>query len=109
MTDPTNHGVNILTKPGTQTSRAQARFIERRQAQELGLELPLTTEEAANYVGFHRKTLERMARAGEIPAHPVSGVRRKTWRFYPSELDGWLRARIHSPRRPCSPNGRDSR
>jgi len=54
----------------------------------------MTTTEAARYVGFHAKTVERMARAGEIPAHPVSGVRRKTWRFYPSELDAWLRARI---------------
>jgi excisionase family DNA binding protein len=47
-------------------------LIERRRAQELGYELPLSTREAANYIGFHPKTVERMARKGEILAHPVS-------------------------------------
>jgi hypothetical protein len=48
-----------------------------------------------------------MARAGEIPAHPASGVHRTTWRFFATELDAWLRAKVNSPRRPCSPNGKD--
>jgi excisionase family DNA binding protein len=90
----------------TQTSEAQ-RFFERHRAQALGYELPLNTREAAAYVGLHPKTVERMAREGTIPAHPVSGVRRKTWRFYASELDAWLHDRVDSPRRPCSPNGKD--
>ena len=90
------------------TSHELRRFTERRRAQDLGYELPLDTSEAAEYVGFHRKSVERMARLGEIPAHPVSGVLRKTWRFYPSELDSWLRARVNSRRYPCSPNGKDS-
>ena len=101
----------VYQPPSTQaspSSRDLTRFIERRRAQKLGYELPLNTREAADYVGFHRKTIERMARAGEIPAHPASGVRRKTWKFYASELDSWLRAKVHSPRRPCSPNGRDT-
>lgn len=88
------------------SSRELTRFLERRRAQELGYELPLSTREAANYLSFHPKTLERMAREGDIPAHPVSGVRRKTWRFYPSELDSWLRERVNSARRPCPPNGK---
>lgn len=74
--------------------RDLSRLIERRRAQKLGVELPLTTQEAAAHLGLHPKTVERMARAGEIPAHPVSGVRRRTWKFYSSELDSWLRARI---------------
>ncbi len=90
------------------TSHDLRRFTERRRAQDLGYELPLDTSEAAEYVGFHRKSVERMARLGEIPAHPVSGVLRKTWRYYPSELDSWLRARVNSRRYPCSPNGKDS-
>lgn len=82
---------NPLANINAPASRELTRFLERRRAQELGLELPLNTREAAEYVGRHQKTVERMARAGEIPAHPVSGVRRKTWRFYVSELDSWLR------------------
>ena len=89
------------------TNRELTRFIERHRARKLGLELTLTTKETARYVGLHPKTVERMARACEIPAHPVSGVRRKTWRFYPSELDAWLRAKVNSLRHPCSPNGKD--
>jgi excisionase family DNA binding protein len=84
------------------------RFLERQRAQALGYELPLNTREAAAYAGLHRKTVERMARCGEIPAHPVSGVRRKTWKYYPSELDEWIRARVNSFGRPCSPNGKDT-
>ena len=49
------------------------RFLERHRAQALGHELPLDTKEAAAYVGFHPKTVERMAREEQIPAHPASG------------------------------------
>jgi excisionase family DNA binding protein len=90
------------------TNADLTRFLERRRAQELGFELPMNTEEAAAYVGYHPKTVERMARMGEIPAHPVSGVRRKTWKFFPSELDAWLRSKVNSRRYPCSPDGKDS-
>jgi excisionase family DNA binding protein len=90
------------------SARELRRFLERRRAQELGYEMPLNTEEAAAYVGYHKKTVERMARDGEIPAHPASGVRRKTWKFYASELDAWLRGKISSSRHPCSPNGKET-
>jgi excisionase family DNA binding protein len=95
------------SEPGSSSSEEQ-RFLERRRAQALGYELPLNTKEAAAYIGLHAKTVERMARCDEIPAHPISGVRRKTWKFYPSELDAWLRGRVNSSRRPCSPNGKDA-
>ena len=74
------------------SARDLHRLLERRRAQELGYEMPLNTGEAASYVGYHKKTVERMARDGEIPAHPAFGVRRKTWKFYASELDAWLQA-----------------
>lgn len=90
------------------TARELLRFLERRRAQELGCELPLNLEEAAAYVDVHRKTIARMARNGEIPAHPVSGTQRKTWRFYASELDAWLRNRLSSDCHPCSPDGKDT-
>jgi excisionase family DNA binding protein len=96
-------------QPGVVPTNADlTRFLERRRAQKLGFELPMNTEEAAAYVGNHPKTVERWARTGEIPAHPVSGVRRKTWRFFPSELDAWLRSKVNSRRYPCSPDGKDS-
>lgn len=90
------------------TSRELQRFIERKRYQELGYELPMNTAEAAAYLGLHQKTVERMARDGELPAHPASGVRRKTWKLYPSELDAWLRGKVSSRRHPCSPNGKDT-
>jgi excisionase family DNA binding protein len=101
---PAQHPVPTQTSA---TAHEEQRFLEQRRAQALGYELPLNTREAAAYIGLHWKTVERMAREGTIPAHPVSGVRRKTWRFYASELDAWLHDRVDSPRRPCSPNGKD--
>lgn len=75
-------------------------LLERRRAQQLGIELPLTTREAAAYLGVHPKAVQRMARAGEIRAHAVSGVRRRTWKFYSSELDSWLRGKINESMMP---------
>jgi excisionase family DNA binding protein len=99
---------DLQNYPTSSTARDLARYRERQRARRLGVELPLNTREAAEYIGYHPKTVEKMARAGEVPAHPASGVRRKTWKFYVSELDRWLRAKVHSPRRPCSPNGKDT-
>jgi len=93
----------------TPTPRDLSRFTERCRARDLGFELPLNTREAAGYVGLHPKTVERIARMGEIPAHPVCGTRRKTWKYYPSELDAWLRAKVDSSRHPCSPDGKDTK
>ena len=51
------------------------------------------------FVGMHPKTLERLARKGTVPGHPVGeGNRRKRWRFLISELDIWLRTRKGLPR-----------
>lgn len=53
----------------------------------------------AQFVGMHPKTLERLARRGTVPAHPLGeGSRRKRWRFLISELDIWLRTRKGLPR-----------
>lgn len=54
----------------------------------------VNAQTGAQFVGIHPKTLERLARDGTVPGHPVGkGFRRKRWRFLLSELDGWLRAR----------------
>lgn len=100
----TNHNRVPLGNPSTlsPTPRDLTRFIERHRAQRLGFELPLTTREAAEYVGLHPKTIERMARSGQIPAHPVSGRRRKTWKYYPTELDTWIRSNLQNPQESAS-------
>jgi excisionase family DNA binding protein len=64
-------------------------------------------EEGAKFLRIERRTLLRMARDGVIPAHPLGDGRRKQWRFLLSELDEWMRGRVNSGRRPCSPNRRD--
>jgi hypothetical protein len=58
------------------------------------LEPYVDAETAAQFAVMHPKTLERLARKGIAPGHPIGeGTRRKRWRFLLSELDVWLRAR----------------
>lgn len=71
------------------------------------LEYYVDAGEAAKFLGIHRRTALQMARDGIIPAHPLGDGRRRLWRFLLSELDEWMRGRINSGRRPCSPNRRD--
>jgi excisionase family DNA binding protein len=54
----------------------------------------IPTEEAANLLGIHPKTLQQLARDGRIPGKRVG----KFWRFRKSELDAWVRASINCPR-----------
>ena len=49
--------------------------------------------QAAELLGIHPKTLQRLARMGEIPAHRVG----RFWRYRASELDAWLRGPMNSP------------
>ena len=48
--------------------------------------------QAARFLGFHPKTVKRMARAGEIPGCRLG----RRWIFRPTELDALLRARVSS-------------
>src|SRR5437868_14099138 len=66
--------------------------------------------QAAQFIKLHPRTLQHLARCGRVPAHPFGDGVRKTWRFLLSELDAWMRSRVHSnQRRPCSSNGRKIR
>ena len=50
--------------------------------------------EAAQFLGgLHPKTLQRMARHGELPAYRVG----RYWRYRASELDQWLRVQSQHP------------
>jgi len=57
----------------------------------------LTNEQAADLLQVHPRSLQRMARSGEIPALKVG----KFWRFRGSELDAWVRSLLESSRQPC--------
>jgi excisionase family DNA binding protein len=52
----------------------------------------LNTEQAAALLGIHPKTLQKLARAGQILAFRIGRV----WRFRASLLDEWLRSRLPS-------------
>jgi excisionase family DNA binding protein len=59
----------------------------------------LDSDEAAALLKIHPKTLQRMARRGEIPAIQIG----KLWRFRASELNAWMHGIIaHSY--PCRLN-----
>ena len=50
----------------------------------------LTAHELANYVKVKPRTILKWAKEGRIPAHPLSGSQRITWRFLKAEVDGML-------------------
>jgi excisionase family DNA binding protein len=43
-------------------------------------------DRAAEFLAVPRRRVLKMARAGEIPGHPIGRGKRKTWRFRLSEL-----------------------
>ena len=47
----------------------------------------VTTQQVAEFLGIAPRTINRMAKEGRIPAHPVSGTARRTWRFRLSEVE----------------------
>lgn len=57
----------------------------------------MTDSEAADLLGLHPKTLQRMARAGIVPAHRVG----RFWRYRASELDSWLLSTVRCKGQPA--------
>jgi excisionase family DNA binding protein len=60
----------------------------------------VSAEKAAEYLDIAPKTLLEKARKGEIPAYPWGDGLRKMWRFKISQLDEWMKSKLHSDRRP---------
>lgn len=64
----------------------------------------------AAHLGISHRTVAKMAREGRIPAHPVSGTARRTWRFKLSEVERYLAlstsSHILALRPGCSAEGR---
>ena len=56
----------------------------------------IDAKEAAVLLKIHPRTLLRWAREGRIPAHPVAGSKRRTWRFVAAEIDCWAIAQVNS-------------
>jgi excisionase family DNA binding protein len=50
----------------------------------------LDSDEAAALLGIHKKTLQRMARSGEVPGFQIGDL----WRFRASTLNEWLGSRL---------------
>jgi len=50
----------------------------------------LDSDEAAALLGIHKKTLQRMARSGEVPGVQIGDL----WRFRASTLNDWLASRL---------------
>ena len=50
----------------------------------------LDSDEAAALLGIHKKTLQRMARSGEVPGVQIGDL----WRFRASTLNEWLGAKL---------------
>ena len=55
-------------------------------------ESPIDSKTAAAYLNIHYKTLERMARMGEVPA-TKSG---RAWQYLRSLLRNWLKEQMNS-------------
>lgn len=57
----------------------------------------LTANEAAAYLKVKPRTLLQWARERKIPAHQLSGVSRRVWRFLRPELDAMLASSSAGP------------
>jgi excisionase family DNA binding protein len=66
-------------------------------------ECPVGPEEAAAFLKVARSTVMSLARAGSIPAHPVTNGRRERWLFFLSELESHVRALgVNCGSHPCA-------
>jgi excisionase family DNA binding protein len=76
---------NTRKQPGTQKSVATLQLSTSGQFERL-----LDSDEAAALLGIHKKTLQRMARSGEVPGVQIGDL----WRFRASTLNDWLASRL---------------
>jgi len=54
----------------------------------------VTATEIAKYLSISPRTVAKMAREGRLPAHRISGSKRKTWRFLVSEVAAFVASGI---------------
>ena len=71
--------------------------LEERLATPPSFEPLIDNVAAAELLKIHPKTLQRMARRGEVPAVRIG----RYWRFRASQLDSWVQSQVNSSRQPC--------
>jgi excisionase family DNA binding protein len=76
---------NTRKQPATQKSVATLQLSTSGQFERL-----LDSDEAAALLGIHKKTLQRMARSGDVPGVQIGDL----WRFRASTLNDWLASRL---------------
>ena len=59
-------------------------------ASSMALEPFVDAAAAGEFLRLHPATVQRLAREGTLPGHPVIRGKRKKWRFLLSELKDWL-------------------
>ncbi len=74
----------------TQTNIPLARLKPQSMPDLSALKRPWTTQEAADFLQIHPRTITRMAKSGELPAFRIG----THWRFRPSDLDDWMRSKV---------------
>jgi|HubBroStandDraft_1064217.scaffolds.fasta_scaffold224565_2 excisionase family DNA binding protein len=57
----------------------------------------VSVKEVAQFLQMAPRTIARMARDGRIPAYPVSGSIRRTWRFKLSEVENHFASQLSTP------------
>ena len=89
------HELRELWPPASQPSGISGRHFE----------ALLNDVQTANFLGgLHPKTVQRMARRGELPAYRIG----KYWRYRASELNDWLVLRSQSQISPPAQTRRES-
>ena len=83
----------VIESPAKGTVQAQVTGNSRQAWSEFGDYEPFVDEHVvARFLDLEPRRVLEMARAGELPAHPI-GRTRKTWRFRLSEIDAHFTAR----------------
>ena len=59
-------------------------------ASSMALEPFVDAAGAGEFLKLHPATVQRLAREGTLPGHPVTRGKRRKWRFLLSELKVWL-------------------
>jgi excisionase family DNA binding protein len=97
-----NEAHSRLQEPtGVVTSNPSAFDLESFESS-VQFEPVVDSEEAAKFLNINPKTLQKMARNGDVPAYRIG----KLWKFRISDLDGWLRSKVLSTCHSCRENER---
>jgi excisionase family DNA binding protein len=91
----------LQEQTGVVTSNPSAYDLERFESI-VQFEPVVDSEEAAKFLNINPKTLQKMARNGDVPAYRIG----KLWKFRISDLDGWLRSKVISTCHSCRENER---